>query len=164
MKNEQSYEERAGKFRDKLLKLIKLVKKQDKKLLQEYDDFVALFQEQETRHHREMYEAISGLLRRRPIPLPAVKTYVYLVACTARSQVKIGLSSNPERRMRTLSTANADSLELLHYVVGSHSLETALHDKFKQHRIRNEWYTRCPEIEAEFVKLSGKRKRKRKVS
>jgi hypothetical protein len=151
MECERNYAVRADKLRGKLAEFIK---KEDAVLLEEYDALVAIFQEQESRHHREMYEAVSGLLRRRPLPRRTVKTYVYLMANHA-GEVKIGVSSNPESRLRTLSTANAHPLHLLHFVVGGRSLERALHNKFKQHHIRNEWYSSCSDIEEEFVKLSG---------
>ena len=151
MERERNYAVRADKLRGRLAELLK---KEDVALLEEYDALVALFQAQESRHHREMYEAVSGLLRRRPLPKRTVKTYVYLMANQA-GEVKIGLSTNPERRLRTLSTANAHPLRLLHFVVGGRSLERALHSKFKQYHIRNEWYSSCSDIEDEFVKLSG---------
>ena len=155
MERERNYAVRADKLRSRL---VELIKKEDAALLEEYDALVALFQDQEARHHREMYEAVSGLLRRRPVPRRTAKTYVYLVSNQAGTEVKIGLSANPERRLRTLSTANAHPLQLLHFVVGGRSLEKALHDKFKQHHIRNEWYSSCSDIEEEFVKLSGTQK------
>ena len=126
--------------------------------MDEYDSLVTLFVMQEERHQREMHEAVSSLLRRRPVPRRTVKTYVYLIANEDRTQVKIGVSTNPERRLRTLSTANACALHLLYQVVGGRSAEKALHDKFKKHHIRNEWYSNCLEIENEFARLSGVKK------
>ena len=149
MDNEWSYNERIIAFRANLVELV------DEHLLQEYDAIAELFQAQEARHHKEMHEAVSGLLRKRPIPRKVVKTYVYLVVNQAGTQVKIGLSSSPQRRVRTLSTGNADPLHLLYYVVGGRSLEKALHSKFKQHHIRNEWYACCSEIKDEFSRLSA---------
>ena len=149
MDSERSYSERIGAFRAHLVELV------DAHLLHEYDAIAELFQAQEARHHKEMHEAVSGLLRTRPVPRKAAKTYVYLVVNQAGTQVKIGLSTRPERRVRTLSTGNAAPLHLLCYVVGGRSLEKALHNKFKQHRIRNEWYAYCSEITDEFSRLSG---------
>ena len=123
--------------------------------LDEYDALVDLFQTQEARHQREMHEAVTSLLRKRPIPRRTAKTYVYLMSNQAGTEVKIGMSANPKRRLRALSTANAYPLELLHFVLGGRSLERALHDKFKQHHIRNEWYSSCAEIKDEFARLLG---------
>jgi len=155
MEHERNYAVRADKLRGRLAEFIK---KEDAALLEEYDALVGLFKAQEARHQCEMHEVVSSLLRRRPLPRRAVKTYVYLMSNQAGTELKIGLSSNPERRLRTLSTANAHPLCLLYLVVGGRSLERALHAKFKQYHIRNEWYSSCSDIEDEFVKLSGAQK------
>jgi len=149
MDAKRRYEDQLDKLRNKLIKVL------DSELLQEYDAAAQTFREQEARHHKEMHEAVTRLLRKKPVIRRAVKTYVYLVANMDKTQVKIGISTRPERRVSTLATGNAGALQLLHKVIGGRPLEKVLHNKFQEHHIRNEWYTYDTTIEDEFIRLNG---------
>lgn len=53
---------------------------------------------------------------------------------------KIGTSFDVQRRLSALQTGSPLDLEVVIEIPGNHGLETALHDKFKNKRIRGEWF------------------------
>lgn len=69
--------------------------------------------------------------------------YVYFIS--DGEYLKIGISNNPESRLRTLQTSNARPLEIIH-VIPTHSKESALslegqlHDRLAEHRLSGEWF------------------------
>tara|TARA_B100000700_G_scaffold299188_1_gene366006 strand:- start:1023 stop:1535 length:513 start_codon:yes stop_codon:yes gene_type:complete len=156
MSDEYDYEKLSREFRINLVEATcKITPLEQAGLLAEYDELCAVVKGLKTRHQKEMHEAISRLLRPGPVPKISRKTYVYLVGTEDGERVKIGVSVDPKGRLGTLSTGSAQPLELLNYVVGGRSLERALQDKFEEHKVHNEWYRRCPEIETEFAKLAS---------
>ncbi len=66
----------------------------------------------------------------------------YFIRC--RDTVKIGRSSDVRNRLMTLQAANPYQLTLLAVLPGDR--ENKLHNKFRAHRVRNEWYKLVPEI------------------
>lgn len=91
----------------------------------------------------------GGLLR----PIPQTAT-IYFVGPTD-GPVKIGYTANITLRLRDLRLANAAPLMLWASVCGSPSIERAYHRRFAAHRLHGEWFTRCPEIEAEIARLNA---------
>lgn len=71
--------------------------------------------------------------------------------------VKIGYTRRRiERRLAELKTAFGDpELEVLATRTGGDHRENAYHCQFAEHRLEGEWFTRCPEIEAEISRLNG---------
>jgi hypothetical protein len=69
-----------------------------------------------------------------------VATHLYIVSSGDR--VKIGVTSNIEQRIKTLSTGNPDPIELLYieerYM--PHKAEKYLHREFQKNRVRGEWF------------------------
>jgi hypothetical protein len=61
--------------------------------------------------------------------------------------LKIGISDNPNRRVKALSSAAGVRIELLADVVGGEVLEAALHRKFAAHRILGEWFKPALELQ-----------------
>ncbi len=70
---------------------------------------------------------------------------VKFVYATVDSQgrVKIGISNNPERRIKELNIGNADDLTLIYSKragLPKHQSETTLHKECSRFRIRGEWF------------------------
>jgi predicted GIY-YIG superfamily endonuclease len=68
--------------------------------------------------------------------------YVYFIQSGSNGSVKIGLSNDPERRLRQLQTGNLRELRLRHVVPGTRGTENDLHVRFAPARIRGEWFGR----------------------
>lgn len=75
---------------------------------------------------------------------------VYLIGSKGREEVKIGISVNPEERLRGLQTSYPYKLEILACISGGKSKEQELHTKFKSYCLRGEWFKLTPEISKEF--------------
>lgn len=61
--------------------------------------------------------------------------------------IKIGLSTDPARRLRALATGSAEPLALLGVLAGDH--EAVLHLRLKAHRMQGEWFAPVPAVLAE---------------
>lgn len=68
-----------------------------------------------------------------------LNSFVYFVT-TASGPVKIGSSSSPFRRIRSLQTGHHEQLELLGIVPGGEPLEQRIHESLLDHRLRGEWF------------------------
>lgn len=55
-------------------------------------------------------------------------------------EIKLGIALHPERRLRELSTGSPVELRLLGSIPAGRTVERLLHETFKEHRIRGEWY------------------------
>lgn len=71
---------------------------------------------------------------------------VYFVA-SDDGKVKIGTSSNMEKRMADLQTSSAARLTLLLTIPGDTALEADLHRRFKHLREAGEWFTKTAELQ-----------------
>nr|WP_276046570.1 MULTISPECIES: GIY-YIG nuclease family protein [unclassified Sphingomonas] len=60
--------------------------------------------------------------------------------------VKIGTTYDLPRRLRHIQAACPYEVALLADFPGSYGLEAELHEGFRQHRLKGEWFTRAPEI------------------
>lgn len=90
-------------------------------------------------------------------PLPARKAvqrdgFVYVIGATT-GPVKIGFSTEPDRRLVKLQAGSPKLLRILAVAPGTKEDERALHGKFCKERLHGEWFTRAPEIEAEIARL-----------
>jgi hypothetical protein len=68
--------------------------------------------------------------------------FVY-AAVDGSGRVKIGISNNPERRVKELSIGNADELKLIFTKKATgngYSDEITLHEKCEEFHIRSEWF------------------------
>lgn len=70
----------------------------------------------------------------------AAPSFVYFIQDGRDGPVKIGYSSDPERRLAQLQTGNPRALELRHVIPGDRVLESDFHRRFEPARIRNEWF------------------------
>lgn len=80
--------------------------------------------------------------------------FVYLVG--VGRNVKIGFSTNVNKRIRQLETASSSPVQLIAVAPGSRQLEQELHDMFVGLRIRLEWFRNNNNlITQRFAALSG---------
>lgn len=75
--------------------------------------------------------------------IEAAEPVVYAIRAKATNVVKIGVSEDPDSRLASLQTANADELELMGYIPGSTTLEAAIHKLLSAYRVRGEWFQYC---------------------
>lgn len=74
---------------------------------------------------------------------------IYFVRSENR-KIKIGITSNLEQRLKTLSSMSPVKLELLAHCKGSTYTEQDIHRQFKQYHSHGEWFDEVPEI-IEFI-------------
>lgn len=67
-----------------------------------------------------------------------VRGYVYFIGCG--DYIKIGFSTRPLDRLRSLQTSHPDTLEILGTIRGTRRLESRLHKRFADLRERGEWF------------------------
>jgi hypothetical protein len=65
---------------------------------------------------------------------------VYLLGAEGLDLVKIGTTTDVDRRVRTMQTGLPLTLSVLWTCEGGRKLERALHDKFRVHNRRGEWF------------------------
>jgi len=76
--------------------------------------------------------------------------YIYFISSPEREVIKIGFSTNPQNRLRSLATASPYALEFLCVIPGDTNYEKSLHDKFHHLRQSGEWFSDTQEIR-EFI-------------
>lgn len=84
--------------------------------------------------------------------------YVYFIKTEKTNQVKIGYSSNPLERLKSLQTGNPEKLILIGQYPGTPTLEKALHAFFEDKRNQLEWFNfTAADIEAlkRFMAVAG---------
>lgn len=69
-----------------------------------------------------------------------INTYVYFILNENDGLVKIGYSKNPWSRCKQLQTGNGNKLKLIYYVFGDKDVEYAMHLRFKDFKVRGEWF------------------------
>lgn len=79
--------------------------------------------------------------------------FVYLLRNLETLDIKIGVSAHPERRRDEVAYAERlapRSLALVGGVqdVDAYGLERILHRRLAAHRVRGEWFSDCPEVNA----------------
>lgn len=79
--------------------------------------------------------------------------YVYLISDIDNNTYKIGYSKNPKGRLKQLQIATSNKLILLHTInCNSGYTEEFIHDKFKDLKIKSEWFTKDSLILDFFIK------------
>lgn len=84
--------------------------------------------------------------------------YVYLIQAES-GPVKIGIATDPNRRLSELQTANYELLTLLYRLecnslTDAQQLETVLHRRYAQQRIRGEWFDSDPRNIIEDIEMA----------
>tara|TARA_R110000796_G_scaffold246165_1_gene370803 strand:+ start:65 stop:490 length:426 start_codon:yes stop_codon:yes gene_type:complete len=71
---------------------------------------------------------------------------VYLASDEAKTCLKIGYSTNPERRMETLSSSKGVRIYPISFLGGGFDLESEALQKWTEHNVRGEWFEYRDEI------------------
>jgi hypothetical protein len=72
---------------------------------------------------------------------------IYFIQNTRTQAVKIGVSTDPAKRLRALQTAVPDRLVLLGAMPGGRDVEAGLHARFSVNRLGGEWFEWCDALE-----------------
>jgi Meiotically up-regulated gene 113 len=68
------------------------------------------------------------------------KSYVYAIGSAEQHLVKIGVSSDPQKRLKFIQTTCPFDVSILWTTEGTSGLEDALHRHFAKRHIRGEWF------------------------
>lgn len=81
--------------------------------------------------------------------------FIYLVKQTDADLYKIGVSSEPEKRLKSLQTANGALLELINKVSVDfgYKVEKAIHNHFRSKKTMGEWFILTEEDVSNFSTL-----------
>lgn len=81
-------------------------------------------------------------------------SYVYLIKNTEDSYYKIGVSNNPNKRIKELNTGNSSILELVTVYETDipYKIEKILHKRYSYLRKHNEWFDFSIIEETDFIK------------
>ena len=71
--------------------------------------------------------------------------FVYFISAHT-GPIKIGFSVHPEKRLATMQTGAVEPYYLLATCPGSMETEKAYHRRFREHRVRGEWFSGSREI------------------
>lgn len=74
------------------------------------------------------------------------RSMIYIAARASDGAIKIGFTSDIERRLPELRKEARDVVKLLAAFPGTSSDEARLHDRFSQHRLDGEWFRPCVRI------------------
>jgi hypothetical protein len=67
-------------------------------------------------------------------------TTVYFIAAVDAGKIKIGKTTNIQKRMATLTTMSPVPLQLVHSVQYDNNLERRIHEHLKEYRAHGEWF------------------------
>lgn len=84
------------------------------------------------------------------IKVKKIKTYVYIMIDHNTKYYKIGKSDSPLKREKTLQSEKP-TIQLIYYFESYDNDEKILHQKFKDKRIRGEWFN-LDENDIEYIK------------
>ena len=87
--------------------------------------------------HLEEFEANKHKIKNNPIDKR--RTFIYLMKDEINDSFKIGMSKNPKTRESTLQSEKP-YIKMINYWEGEVGDEKSLHKKFKNQRIRGEWF------------------------
>ena len=97
---------------------------------------------------KETRDALDNIYKLKELEkiLPEVDTnssYVYIIKNMDTGNIKIGVSNDVQKRLNTFRTGNDCQLELVYKSVicsNSFSIESSVHEYFKDYRVRGEWF------------------------
>lgn len=81
--------------------------------------------------------------------------FVYFAKEVGKDVVKIGFSKDPASRLKTLQTAHAGELKILHSFPGTISDERRIHEQFRDHRLSGEWFALTTDIQEFIESMKG---------
>jgi len=71
---------------------------------------------------------------------PTENRWVYFIRSGDQGPIKIGVSCNPQERLRSLQYGRTDILHLVGVMPGGIAQERVLHKKFYHSRLGEEWF------------------------
>jgi hypothetical protein len=86
---------------------------------------------------------------------PGCASSVYVIRAAGTTAFKIGLATDPLRRLNTLQTASPALLELVLSFPGDRRTEAELHQRFAAERLRGEWFAESPRLLAWIERQRG---------
>lgn len=97
---------------------------------------------------RECRAMVENAQRRHPYDVGDLLKYgfVYFVQGKKTRLVKIGFSTNADRRLDDLQSGSPDTLRMLGMAPGSRLAERRLHEVFQDHRVHGEWFKPSSEL------------------
>jgi hypothetical protein len=72
--------------------------------------------------------------------LKTQERYVYFIENELNKEIKIGVTSNIENRLKQISIMVNAPVTLLKYIDGNEQTEKELHNKFSKYRLHGEWF------------------------
>lgn len=91
------------------------------------------------------------------------ETRLYFIRNETTGNVKIGISKDPEARLRSLQTGSDATLTIMDTFPGNKWCEASLHDEFKALHVRGEWFRFGPELQEFFERCRAERAQWRPV-
>lgn len=93
-------------------------------------------------------------------------SYVYFAKeCVKNGAIKIGVSTNPHTRVRSLDIGSPNGVVIIAVIPGEIQTEREMHNKFAQYRIKGEWFSPSDEL-LDFIEnlptFQGKKRKKAK--
>jgi hypothetical protein len=86
-------------------------------------------------------ECHEGQINISPITkTPDYETYLYFIEAVGLKRVKIGVSKDPEERLKQLQTGSPISLSMVAKCPGDVNIERSLHKKLSEYRVDGEWF------------------------
>ena len=82
-----------------------------------------------------------------------LRDLIYFVEC--ESFVKIGTTTDIERRLTALATTNPFECRLIGLIEGGRATERELHERFADFRHKGEWFRLTDVLSAEIVSICG---------
>jgi hypothetical protein len=109
------------------------------------------------RHARQLEQEFHSRLteHRKAVRGAAAKQKSWVYFAVRADTVKIGVSVQPDKRLRTLERANGVRFDRTVVVPGTRTLEQQYHRRFAEHRLEGEWFKLDREIVTEMNRLSN---------
>lgn len=108
----------------------------------------------------DMADAVLNTIILCKLAKPSVikKGYVYFIVNKTTKSIKIGFSTDPLARLKSLRTGSSHPLELIKFIPGSFKLESSLKKRFKHLSIDKtyEWFRAEKELTDFIAKQSSK--------
>lgn len=76
----------------------------------------------------------------KPVESKQQGSLVYFIQGDNSGAVKIGITTDLDRRLRELQVATAETLAVIGQVPGGREMERELHERFKDQRLTGEWF------------------------
>ncbi len=79
--------------------------------------------------------------------------YVYLIQSLENGYYKIGVSTQPQKRLKQLQTGNSSTLKLIDAFLSEYAMkiEKSLHNRYSYLKKEGEWFDLSIEIEVNFI-------------